>query len=83
MVLPSLVLLASFATVGFAAPSPMDGVDSVIAAIDKITECAKTVGTDLTNFPASMSVSFYFSYFSVFLFSLILFFFPLETGPGL
>ena len=61
MVLPSLVLLASLVTVGFAAPSAVnDGVDGVITAFDKIVTCANTVGDDLNGYPGTASVRFIF-----------------------
>jgi len=64
MVLPSLVLLASLVTVGFAAPSAVnDGVDGVITAFDKIVTCANTVGDDLNGYPGTASVRFYFILF--------------------
>jgi hypothetical protein len=59
MVLPSLLLLASFVAVGFAAPSSgWGGVDDTMDAFNDLITAIQKFDTDIKNYPGSMDVSF-------------------------
>jgi len=61
MVLPSLLLLASLVTAGFAAPRAMLTINQVVGDFNNLNAFARNVGVDFNNYPGSAQVGFSFS----------------------
>ena len=75
MVLPSIVLLASLVTVGFAAPKmAVNDVEDVITAIGYIAYTSDMLTTDIKNYPYSTDVSFFILFYLFFCVSFLFFF---------